>query len=132
MHALRLIGSGLFDKHPRIKIILGHMGEGLPFSMWRIDNRNAWTKAPFSHKAKRKIADYFQENFWLTTSGNFRTQTLIDAMMEIGSDRILFSTDWPFENIDHAAIWFDNASISEADRHKMGRQNAVDLFGLKL
>ncbi len=132
VHALRLIGSGLFDKHPRIKIILGHMGEGLPFSMWRIDNRNAWTKAPFSHKAKRKIADYFQENFWLTTSGNFRTQTLIDAMMEIGSDRILFSTDWPFENIDHAAIWFDNASISEADRHKMGRQNAVDLFGLKL
>lgn len=132
VHALRLIGSGLFDKHPRIKIILGHMGEGLPFSMWRVDHRNAWTKAPVTHKAKRKIADYFQENFWLTTAGNFRTQTLVDAMMEIGSDRILFSTDWPFENIDHAAIWFDNASISEADRNKMGRQNAVDLFNLKL
>ena len=132
VHALRLIGSGLFDKHPGIKIILGHMGEGLPFSMWRIDHRNAWTNEKPKHQAKHKIAKYFQENFWLTTSGNFRTQTLVDAMMEIGSDRILFSTDWPFENIDHAAIWFDHASISEADRHKMGRQNAVDLFKLKL
>jgi 2,3-dihydroxybenzoate decarboxylase len=100
--------------------------------MWRIDHRNAWTNEKPKHKAKRKIAEYFQENFWLTTSGNFRTQTLIDAMLEIGSDRILFSTDWPFENIDHAAIWFDNASISEADRIKIGRDNAVALFGLGL
>jgi 2,3-dihydroxybenzoate decarboxylase len=55
----------------------------------------------------------------------------IDAMLEIGSDRILFSTDWPFENVDQAAIWFDNASISEADRLKIGRTNALNLFGLK-
>ena len=71
-------------------------------------------------------------NFWITTSGNFRTQTLIDAILEIGADHILFSTDWPFENIDHAAIWFDAASISESDRIKIGRTNCVDLFKLKL
>ena len=59
------------------------------------------------YPAKRKIGDYFQANFYLTTSGNFRTQTLIDAMLEIGADQILFSADWPFENIDHAAQWFD-------------------------
>jgi predicted TIM-barrel fold metal-dependent hydrolase len=132
VHALRLMGSGLFDVHPRLKIILGHMGEGLPYSMWRIDNRNGWVKGPPKYPAKRKIADYFRENFYLTTSGNFRTQTLIDAMLEIGSDRILFSTDWPFENVDHAANWFDQASISEGDRDKIGRTNAIKLFKLAL
>lgn len=121
VHALRLMGSGLFDQYPRLKIILGHMGEGLPYSMWRVDHRNAWVKAPPRHKARKKIADYFNANFYLTTSGNFRTQTLIDAILEIGSDRILFSTDWPFENVDHATDWFDSASISEADRLKIGR-----------
>jgi len=131
VHALRLMGSGLFDQYPKLQIILGHMGEGLPYSMWRVDNRNAWVKAPPKYPAKRKIADYFRENFYLTTSGNFRTQTLIDAMLEIGADRILFSTDWPFENIDHASDWFYVTSISEADRIKIGRTNSVNLFKLK-
>jgi gamma-resorcylate decarboxylase len=130
VHALRLIGSGLFDRHPSLKIILGHMGEGLPYSMWRVDHRNAWVKTTPKYPAKKKIADYFNENFYLTTSGNFRTQTLIDAILEIGTDKILFSADWPFENIDHAAIWFDAASISEADRLKIGSLNSKRLFKL--
>jgi predicted TIM-barrel fold metal-dependent hydrolase len=132
VHALRLMASGLFDKYPALAIVLGHMGEGLPYSMWRIDNRNGWTKAPPAYPAKRRLAEYFQENFYLTTAGNFRTQTLIDAILEIGADRILFSTDWPFENVDHAANWFDVASISEHDRIKIGRTNAVKLFKLGL
>lgn len=133
VHALRLMASGLFDKHPGLKIVLGHMGEGLPYSMWRVDNRNGWTlHLPHKYPAKKKLGDYFRTNFWLTTSGNFRTQTLIDAILEIGADHILFSTDWPFENIDHAAIWFDAASISENDRLKIGRTNCVDLFKLKI
>ena len=130
VHALRLMASGLFDRHPALSIVLGHMGEGLPYSMWRIDNRNAWMKVKPSYPAQKKLAEYFQQNFYLTTSGNFRTQTLIDAILEIGADRILFSTDWPFENIDHAADWFDSASISEADRAKIGRLNAQRLFKL--
>ncbi|MBB6123052.1 amidohydrolase family protein [Sphingobium subterraneum] len=132
VHALRLMGSGLFDEHPGLTIVLGHMGEGLPISMWRVDNRNAWVTTPKLHAAKRPIGDYFHENFYITTSGNFRTQSLIDAMLEIGSDRILFSADWPFENVDHAARWFDDASISESDRHKIGRSNADRLFKLNL
>jgi predicted TIM-barrel fold metal-dependent hydrolase len=132
VHALRLIGSGLFDAYPQLQIVLGHLGEGLPYSMWRIDHRNGWVEAPAKHKAKRKIRDYFNSNFHLTTSGNFRTQTLIDAMLEIGADRILFSVDWPFENVDHAVDWFTNASISEADRTKIGRSNAARLFKLNL
>jgi 2,3-dihydroxybenzoate decarboxylase len=132
VHALRLMASGLFDRHPQLKIILGHMGEGLPYSMWRVDNRNAWVKLPKGYPAEKPLVEYFTKNFWLTTSGNFRTQTLIDAMLEVGSDRILFSTDWPFENVDHAATWFDAASISEADRFKIGRTNAINLFNLDL
>ena len=130
VHALRLMASGLFDAHPQLKIVIGHMGEGLPYSMWRVDNRNAWVKAPKTYPAKKPLAEYFRGNFHITTSGNFRTQTLIDAMLEIGADRILFSADWPFENIDHAAAWFDACPISEGDRVKIGRTNARQLFGL--
>lgn len=130
VHALRLMASGLFDEHPKLKIILGHLGEGLPYSMWRVDNANAWMERKRGYPAKRKLGEYFQENFWITTSGNFRTQSLIDAILEIGADHVLFSADWPFENIDHAADWFDQAAISEADRQKIGRDNAVKLFRL--
>lgn len=130
VHALRLIGSGLFDEHPTLQIILGHMGEGIPYMLWRIDNRNAWVKLPPKYPAKKRFVDYFNENFHITTSGNFRSQTLIDAILELGADRIMFSTDWPFENIDHASDWFDAASISDADRAKIGRGNAARLFKL--
>jgi gamma-resorcylate decarboxylase len=132
VHALRLMGSGLFDQYPKLAIVLGHMGEGLPFSMWRVDNCNAWVPNRHNYPAKKKIADYFAANFHITTSGNFRTQALINTMLEIGADRIMFSTDWPFENIDHAAIWFDAATISEDDRLKIGRTNAVKLFKLDM
>jgi gamma-resorcylate decarboxylase len=130
IHALRLFGSGLFDHHPSLQIILGHMGEGLPFSMWRVDNRNAWIKVPHSQSAKHSIAHYFHRNCYITTSGNFRTQSLVDAILEIGSDRVMFSSDWPFESIKDAAVWFDSASISENDRLKIGRKNAQRLFAL--
>ena len=132
VHALRLMASGLFDQYPRLQIILGHLGEGLPYSMWRVDNCNAWVEGRHNYPAKKKISDYFQNNFSLTTSGNFNTPTLINAMSVIGVDRIMFSADWPFENIDHAATWFDSATIDEADRLKIGRTNAVQLLKLGL
>lgn len=130
VHALRLMASGLFDEHPSLQVVVGHMGEGIPAMLWRIDHRNAWVDLPKTYPAKRRFVDYFTENFHITTSGNFRTQSLVDAMLELGSDRIMFSTDWPFENVDHAADWFDTASISEADRVKIGRTNAARLFKL--
>jgi len=130
VHALRLMGSGLFDEHPRLKIILGHLGEGLPYGMWRVDHCNGWVRGRHNYPARRKIADYFYANFYVTTSGNFHTQTLLAAMMELGADRVLFSIDWPFENVSHAADWFDAAPISEADRLKIGRTNALTLFRL--
>jgi gamma-resorcylate decarboxylase len=132
VHALRLMASGLFDRHPGLKVIIGHLGEGLPVSLWRCDHRNAWVQAPKAYPARRGFGDTFRRHFWITTSGNFRTQALVHAMSELGAERILFSTDWPFENVDHAAHWFDHASISEADRQKIGRSNAVSLLKLDL
>jgi len=131
VHALRLMGSGLFDAHPGLRMVLGHMGEGLPYNLWRVDNHNAWLdRADTPYPARRPIADYFRENFHITTSGNFHSQTLVSALLELGADRIMFSTDWPFENVDHAAVWFDSAPISELDRRKIGRDNARRLFRL--
>ena len=131
VHALRLMGSGLFDRYPKLQIILGHMGENLPFGIWRVDNTNAWIPNRHNYPAKKKIGHYFLNNFHITVSGNFNAQSLYCAMSVIGSDRIMFSTDWPFENIDHAAIWFDAVPMSENDRVKIGRTNALKLFRLK-
>ena len=130
VHALRLMSSGLFDAHPRLQIILGHLGENLPYAMWRIDNANGWVEERNSYAAKKRMRDYFCANFHITTSGNFHTPALLDAMLVLGADRIMFSTDWPFENIDHAARWFDASPISEPDRMKIGRTNAMKLFKL--
>jgi predicted TIM-barrel fold metal-dependent hydrolase len=132
VHALRLMGSGLFDAYPRLQIVLGHLGEGLPYSIWRVDNCNAWVQPRHDYPANKAISDYFRENFHVSTSGNFSTQALIQALLQIGAERIMFAADWPFENIDHAAGWFDNVPISEADRLKIGRSNAISLFGLDL
>src|SRR3974390_1229838 len=69
VHALRLIGSGLFDECPKLKMVLGHIGEGIPVYLWRIDHRNGWMKAPHKYPAKHDVAHYFRRHFHLTTSG---------------------------------------------------------------
>ncbi len=130
VHALRLIGSGLFDEFPKLSVVIGHMGEGIPFNLWRIDNCNAGTEKATTHRARKKIADYFCANFHVTTSGNFSSSALIATILEIGADRVMFSVDWPFERIDLATRWFDAATISEHDRRKIGRDNAMRLLKL--
>jgi 2,3-dihydroxybenzoate decarboxylase len=132
VHALRLIGSGLFDEYPRLKIVLGHLGEGIPAQLWRIDGRNGWMKEPHRYAAKKSVGDYFRQHFHLTTSGNFHTPSLVNAITEMGADRVMFSVDWPFEDVGEGARWFDDAKISDADRAKIGRDNAIKLFKLKL
>jgi len=128
IHALRLMSSGLFDRHPTLQMILGHLGEGLPFNIWRVDH--IVRKAPRGIPCKRSIGEYLRENVYITTSGNFRTPSLISTMLEVGSDRIMYSVDYPFETHAEASSWFDSCEISEADRRKIGRENAQRLFGL--
>ncbi len=130
VHALRLIASGIFDECPKLKIVLGHLGEGIPALLWRIDHRNGWMNAPHKYAAKNPVADYFRKNFWLTTSGNYSTSALKQAVEELGVERVMFSVDWPFEDVGEACDWIDKAPLAEADRQKIGRDNAVKLFKL--
>lgn len=126
-HALRLMGSGLFDQYPKLTVILGHLGEMLPTNIWRTSHRV--TKEP-GPKSLLPFSDYLHKNFYITTSGNFRLSPLLTAMIEMGSDRIMFSSDYPFEDVGHAANWFDALEIGEGERQKIGRLNAKKLFKL--
>ena len=128
IHALRLMGSGLFDEYPKLKVILGHLGEGLPFSIWRVDH--CISRTTLGTNAKLPLAHYLRENFYITTSGNFRTQALTDVILEVGTDRVLYSVDYPYDDMVEAATWFDQAAISEPDRVKIAHSNARNLFRL--
>jgi len=127
IHALRLMGCGLFDDHPKLQIVIGHLGERIPYDLWRLDHR--LTKVP-GRPAKRAMSEYFRQNFHITTSGNFSTPSLIQAILTVGSDRLLFAVDYPFEDHAQGCAWFDAAEIAELDRIKIGRDNAKALFNL--
>lgn len=128
--ALRLIGSGLFDEFPKLQVVLGHLGERIPFDMWRIDNLNR--NLPVKPAAKKTVSAYMRENFHLTTSGQFNDVPFHCALEAVGAARIMFSVDYPYEAMEPAAAWFDNTQMSEADRLRIGRTNAIALFKLDL
>jgi len=129
-HAVRLILSGLFDRHPGLTVILGHLGEALPFLLPRLESRLRHQK-PGTHGAHQlPPTQYLRQNFFLTTAGAFRTSTLLDALLEVGSDRLLFSVDYPYETMAEGAPWFDACPISDNDRLKIGSENARRLFSL--
>jgi gamma-resorcylate decarboxylase len=126
-HSLRLITSGLFDRLPQLTVIIGHMGELLPFALDRTAQRLSHIP---SLELEKPATQYLRDNFYVTTSGNFHTQSLVGTILELGADRILFAADYPFEQTSEAAGWFDAAPISDADREKIGRTNAERLLGL--
>jgi gamma-resorcylate decarboxylase len=128
VHALRLCGSGLFDDYPRLKLCIGHLGEHIPYDLWRIDARMRFS--PRGYKGKRYLGEYFRDHFFVTTSGNFCTPSFDCAMKVLGVNRMLFSADYPFEKMEDAANWFDKTPMSDADRLQVGRTNAIKLFKL--
>ena len=105
----------------------GIWARGLPYSMWRVDHHNGWMKL-HTYPAKESFGDYFERNFFLTTSGNFNTQSLLDALLVIGSNRLLLSVDWPFEDVSDATDWFEGILLSHGDKQKIGRENALKLM----
>lgn len=127
-HALRLVFSGLFDRFPAATVILGHLGETLPTFAWRV--QHCFEYNPVDKRLERRLQDYLADNFYVTTSGNFSDQALISAMLTIGADRILFAVDYPYEVMEPAARWLEQAPISERDRRKIAAANAEQLFGL--
>jgi len=128
--ALRMMGSGLFDDFPKLQLVLGHLGERIPFDMWRIDN--LMRSMPVKHTAKRTISDCMRNNVHITTSGQFSDVPFHCALEAVGAARIMFSVDYPYEAMEPAAQWFDNTKLPEADRLAIGRANAVKLFKLDL
>jgi 2,3-dihydroxybenzoate decarboxylase len=127
-HALRLIFGGHFDRFPRAKLALGHMGETLPFLLWRFDSRtgpdfyNVGLKNPVSH--------YIKQNIEITTSGMCSAEPLNCAIAALGHDRIMFSADYPFEKAEEAGHWLDNEDLDEKVRADIAYNNAVKLLKL--
>jgi gamma-resorcylate decarboxylase len=130
VHTLRLILSGLFDRFPRLRVILGHQGEGLPFLLPRVESRLRHASPEVRGRQLKPVTSYLRENFYLTTAGAFRTQALIDTLLEVGSDQVLFSVDYPYETVQEQSDWFESLPISEDDRLKIGRTNARRLLRL--
>jgi 2,3-dihydroxybenzoate decarboxylase len=123
VQAIRLVLSGVLDAYPRLKIILGHLGEGVPYLLWRIDH--ALSR---SGNLTRSFRDCFCEHFYVTTSGNFSNPALVCCLMELGADRILFAVDWPFVSNDLGVRWMQDIPLCAEDRQKVLGGNATLLL----
>jgi 2,3-dihydroxybenzoate decarboxylase len=122
---VRMVLSGVFDAYPNLKIILGHLGEGLPFYLWRITmglDRDG--------RAGRSFRDVFCEHFHITTSGFFSDPALLCCVMEMGIDRIMFSVDYPFVDNLPGGEWTKTLPLSPADQEKLLNGNARRLLKL--
>ena len=125
-HALRLVLSGLFDRLPQLTVILGHMGEALPFMLWRIDSRYGITKPKI--RLRKPPSQYIRENFVVTTAGVFDHAPLACAVAAMGDDRVMFSVDYPLEYPDQAASFIESAPLTEERRAKICWNNAARIL----
>ncbi|HYR30140.1 MAG TPA: amidohydrolase family protein [Thermoanaerobaculia bacterium] len=129
-HFLRLVFSGLFDRIPSLQIILGHMGETLPYFAWRLDSRYAVTKTEYEPVLQKQPSDYFRSNLIITTTGLCQDSSLQCAIAELGEDRVLFSVDYPYEDTDYCAQWIETTPLTDAQREKICYRNAERVLGL--
>ncbi len=123
--AIRMVLGGVFQRHPKLKVILGHFGETLPFLVWRIDQ--ALSRPGQKSMSFRQV---FSNNFYVTTSGNFSNPALLCTMMEMGIDRILFAIDYPFVNNEDGMEWIPNMPLCDEDKIKLLSGNAKRLLKL--
>jgi predicted TIM-barrel fold metal-dependent hydrolase len=126
-HALRLIVSGLFDRFPSLTVVLGHLGEGLPFQTYRLEQR---LKRRADVTLERLPTVVLRENFYVTISGNYHTPSLVGVLSEMGADRVMFAVDHPFEDVADGADWFDALSLDDDVRSRIAHGNASRLLGL--
>jgi 2,3-dihydroxybenzoate decarboxylase len=124
-HALRIICGGVFHRYPKAKLILGHLGETLPFQLWRFDSRSA----PYGWKLPKPPSQYLKENVWVTTSGMYDMPPVQCSLDAMGRDRVLFSADYPFDS-DGSAAFMDTAQMDESLRADIAYNNAAKLLNL--
>jgi 2,3-dihydroxybenzoate decarboxylase len=125
-HALRLVFSGLFDRFPGAKVALGHLGETLPYLLWRFDSRAKL----YGIKLGKPPSDYIKQNIAVTTSGMCSPEPLACALSALGPDRVMFAADYPFEAADEAGHFLDTVPLPDKTRQDIARNNAVRLLGL--
>jgi len=127
VHLLRMVLAGTLDKHPKLRLIIGHMAEMLPMMMARID---AVFKADIDH-LKRPVTQAIHDQVWITTSGIFDQPPFIAALQTFGIDRIMFSVDYPYAPNAAGRKFLDNVALSPADKKKLNHGNADALLKLK-
>jgi uncharacterized protein len=125
LHVLRMIVGGVFDAHPELQIVVGHMGETLPFMLQRVD-----VMAPAITKLKRPISAYLRENVHYTFSGFNFLPTFLELLLQVGVDRIMFSTDHPYQSMAEGRAFLDRLPVSDGDRRRIAHGNAQRLFGI--
>jgi 2,3-dihydroxybenzoate decarboxylase len=125
-HALRLVFGGVFDRYPRARIALGHMGETLPYLLWRFDSRAKL----YGIKLGKAPSDYIKDNILVTTSGMCSAEPLNCAIAALGHDRIMFAADYPFEQAEEAGHWMDNVALDDKVRADIAHANAEKHFKL--
>ena len=127
LQCLRLIVSGTFDRFPGLQIVVGHMGEGLPFWYWRVGEDLDRIAKKRLHKPVQR---YFHDNLWITTSAFFRDELLALALATMGEDRIMFSVDYPMASAKAGADWFRAVDLPGAVKEKIAHGNARRLLGI--
>ena len=126
---LRMITSGVFDRFPRLQIIIGHMGEGLPFFYERIVDKMGEVTKSTLHKP---FEQYFHDNFWFTTSAFFQDDLLDLLLKYISVDRVMFATDYPFADMKKGTDWFRAVNLPREAKEKIAFRNAQKLFGIQI
>jgi 2,3-dihydroxybenzoate decarboxylase len=127
-HFLRLVFAGVFDAFPRLTLILGHLGEGLPFMLHRINDQTQL--AARRRGLKRTPAQYLTENLVVTCSGNFSAPAFLCTVMALGIDNVLFSVDWPYESNVAAVDFLERQPLERHDIEKVAHLNAERVLGL--
>lgn len=126
LHVLRLILSGAFDQYPRLQVVVGHMGETLPFMLPRFDIG----LPPQVTGLPRPVSAYLRENVSYTFGGFNWTPAFLDLLLQVGVERIMFSTDYPFASMAAARSFLDGLPVSPGDREQIAHGNAERLLGL--
>ncbi len=130
-HAVRMILSGVFDRYPRLRIVLGHMGEALPFWMWRLDHMAA-RRAKDGRMKPLALApnEYFRRNFAVTTSG-FESPEVLDLVIKsAGIENVMWAIDYPYENSRDAVTFIEGANLTAEQRASIFHRNAERIFQL--
>jgi predicted TIM-barrel fold metal-dependent hydrolase len=122
-----MIIYGVFDRFPKLQVIVGHMGEGLPFYFERIVNDLGEST---EGSLQKPLGQYFQDNFWFTTSAFFQDDLLHLLLKNISADRLMFATDYPFADMKEGTDWFRAVNLPREDKEKIAFRNAEKLFGI--